>query len=54
MKKLFALGAVSLLAVGLASCGETPKTDDPLLNGEGKTIELEYSGTASDQDFNLG
>ena len=53
MKKLFALGAVSLLAVGLASCGGDPATDDPLLNGEGKTIELEYSGTASDRDFNV-
>ncbi len=51
MKKLFALGAVSLLAVGLASCGEEAPTDE-LLTGEGKTIELEYSGTASDRDFN--
>ncbi|MCH5180662.1 MAG: extracellular solute-binding protein [Erysipelotrichales bacterium] len=43
MKKLFALGAVSLLAVvGLASCG----------GKGGKTIKLEYSGTGSDKEFN--
>ena len=41
--KLFALGAVSLLALaGLTSCG----------GGSGKTIKLEYSGTGSDREFN--
>ena len=45
MKKLFALGAAAVLALGLASCGEEPKV-------EGKTIQLTYSGTASDEEFN--
>lgn len=54
MKKLFALGAVTLLAVGLASCGEGTGEDVTIGGGEGQTIELEYSGTASDRDFNVG
>lgn len=45
MKKLFALGSAALLALGLASCGDEPKQ-------EGKTIQLTYSGTASDEEFN--
>ena len=44
MKKLFALGAAAVLAFGLASCGPE----------EGKTIDLVYSGTLSDQEFNEG
>ena len=44
MKKLFALGAAAVLALGLASCGEQKV--------EGKTIQLTYSGTASDEEFN--
>ena len=42
-KKLFALGAAAVLAFGLASCGE----DDS------NVIKLEYSGTASNKDFNM-
>lgn len=53
MKKLFALGAVSLLAVGLASCGGDSGEQGTIGGGEGKTIELEYSGTASERDFNV-
>lgn len=55
MKKLFALGAVSLLALGLASCGEDAGDDiqGTIGGGEGQTVELEYSGTASNRDFNL-
>lgn len=48
MKKLFALGAAALLVAGLASCGE----ENTGTGGEGKTINLTYSGTASDKDFN--
>lgn len=46
-KKLFALGAAAVLALGLASCGEDN-------GGGGNVIKLEYSGTASDKEFNLG
>jgi arabinogalactan oligomer/maltooligosaccharide transport system substrate-binding protein len=67
MKKLFALGSAALLALGLVSCNEPDPTPgpslDPTLPGEtqkpgeekpeGKTIKLEYSGTASDKEFNL-
>ncbi|MDE6584367.1 MAG: extracellular solute-binding protein [Anaeroplasmataceae bacterium] len=55
MKKLFALGAVSLLALGLASCGEDAGDDaqGTIGGGEGQTVELEYSGTASNRDFNM-
>lgn len=42
-KKLFALGAAAVLAFGLASCGE----DDS------NVIKLEYSGTASNKNFNM-
>lgn len=50
MKKLFAVSAAALLALGLAACdgGEKEPT------GEGKTITLQYSGTASNQEFNEG
>lgn len=53
MKKLFALGAVTLLAVGLASCDSNEGEGGTIGGGEGQTIELEYSGTASDRDFNV-
>ena len=46
-KKLFALGAAAVLALGLASCGEEDQ-------GGKNVIKLEYSGTASDKEFNLG
>lgn len=46
-KKLFALGAAAVLALGLASCG-----DDSGSKG-GNVIKLEYSGTASNKEFNL-
>lgn len=49
-KRLFALGAVSVLALGLASCGEEQTSDVPK---EGKAITLEYSGTGSNKEFNL-
>lgn len=49
MKKLFALGAAALLALGLASCDNGSGTQT-----EGKTIQLTYSGTASDEEFNMG
>ena len=64
MKKLFALSAAALLALGLASCGETKdptaggneKTEQPTGGNNntttGKTIELVYSGTGSDKVFN--
>ncbi|MDE7263380.1 MAG: extracellular solute-binding protein [Anaeroplasmataceae bacterium] len=42
-KKLFALGAATVLALGLASCGETENSN---------VIKLEYSGTASNKAFN--
>jgi arabinogalactan oligomer/maltooligosaccharide transport system substrate-binding protein len=64
MKKLFALGSAALLALGLVSCNEpdNPTPPGPGINTEtpegpavvGKTIALEYSGTASDKEFNLG
>lgn len=47
MKKLFALGAAAVLAMGLASC------DQGGPSGEGKTIKLEYSGTGSNKEFNM-
>ncbi|MBD5390560.1 extracellular solute-binding protein [bacterium] len=43
-KKLFALGAAAVLALGLASCGEA---------GDANVIKLEYSGTGSNKEFNL-
>ncbi len=44
-KKLFALGAAAVLALGLMSCG----------GGEdSNVIRLEYSGTGSNKEFNLG
>ncbi len=45
-KKLFAIGAAALLALGLASCGEE--------GGGSNVIKLEYSGTGSNKEFNLG
>lgn len=42
MKKLFALATCSLLVVGLSGCNKN----------KGETIDLVYSGTASDKDFN--
>ena len=50
MKKLFALGAAALLALGLASCDNNGGQQQT----EGKTIQLTYSGTASDEEFNMG
>lgn len=47
-KKLLVLGAVSLFAMGLASCGNGANES----NGP-KTIQLEYSGTGSNKQFNL-
>ena len=42
MKKLFALGAAGLLALGLVACGPTAEpTQKPT---GGKTIKLIYSG----------
>ena len=52
MKKLFALGTAALLALGLASCGDEKTPVQTGGEAEGKTIELEYSGTASNQEFN--
>lgn len=47
MKKLFALMGVSLLTLSLAACGGGgEESDGP------KTINLTYSGAASDQEFN--
>lgn len=49
MKKLFALMGVSLLTLSLAACnGGGEENDGP------KTINLTYSGAASDQEFNEG
>ena len=42
MKKLFALGAIGALALGMAAC-----TDK-----KGNAIHLVYSGTGSDREFN--
>jgi len=44
-KKLFALGSAAVLALGLASCGG---------NEVDNVIRLEYSGTASNKEFNMG
>ena len=48
MKKLYVFLMIVFLATALVGCGggETPKP-------EGKTIYLNYSGTASDKEFNL-
>lgn len=47
--KLFSLGAAMLLSVGvLVSCGGTGNSDD---TGEGKTINLVFSGPNSDLEF---
>ena len=67
MKKLFALGAAGLLALGLASCEQptiqptvqpTVPTEQPTVEptqpAKGKVIKLIYSGTGSDEEFNLG
>ncbi len=54
MKKIFAFLAIAMLSFGLVACtgtdnpGTTPGGDEP----KGKTIELTYSGTASDKEFN--
>ena len=50
MKKLFIFLMVGLLSVALFGCGE--KQQDP--QKEGKTIYLNYAGTASDKAFNEG
>ena len=48
MKKFFAFLAIAVLGLVLVAC------DQPTQNpSEGKTIYLNYSGTASDKDFNL-
>lgn len=55
MKKLFALGAAALLAVGLVSCDKKQEQGGEQggeITTPGKTINLTYSGTASDKDFN--
>lgn len=44
-KKLFALGAAAVLALGLVGCGGEEDSN---------VIELEYSGTGSNKEFNLG
>lgn len=44
MKKLFALGAAGLLALGLASCNETTTPTQPGGSTTGKKITLIYSG----------
>lgn len=50
MKKgLFAVGASLALTLGLASCKDDVA---PTPAGDGKVINLEYSGTASNKDFN--
>ena len=56
MKKLFALGAATLLAFGLASCGEATQqpTEPGTQPAVGKKIDLIYSGTLSNKDFNMG
>lgn len=46
MKKLFALMGVGLLTLSLAACGGGEGNNGP------KTINLTYSGAASDQEFN--
>lgn len=54
MKKgLFAVGASLALAFGLASCSDEKDPNQNPGGGEGKTIELVYSGTASNKDFNM-
>ena len=49
MKKLFTFLMVGLLSVALFGCGGQK---DP--QKEGKTIYLNYAGTASDKAFNEG
>lgn len=46
MKKLFTFLMIGLLAAVLVSCGNKP------VENEGKTIYLNYAGTASDKAFN--
>lgn len=45
-RKLFALGATAVLALAVASCDGGEETG-------GKVIKLEYSGTASNKEFNM-
>ncbi len=52
-KRFFALGAASILALGLAGCGDNTSTPSTATPGGPKTIQLEYSGTGSDKEFNL-
>ncbi len=48
MKKMFALLAIMVISVCLVAC----KNDDDKNENKGHTINLTYSGTASDQEFN--
>lgn len=53
-KKLFALSAAAVLALGLASCdGETGGPTGGGSSNDPNVIRLEYSGTGSDKEFNL-
>ena len=55
MKKFFAFLVVAIFALVLVSCGNTGGGSNNGGNGTtGKTIELTYSGTASDKEFNQG
>lgn len=58
VKKFAFLGAAGLAALSLVACGggaSTPTTTGTTTSTTqaGKTIKLEYSGTASDKEFNL-
>ena len=48
MKKFFAFLAIAVLGLVLVACDQPTQTPS-----EGKPIYLNYSGTASDKDFNL-
>ena len=55
MKKIFAFLAIAMLSFCLVACtGGTQPGDQPGEGDKGKTIELTYSGTASDKEFNQG
>lgn len=55
MKKFFAFLVVAIFALVLVSCGGTTGGSGTGGSGnKGKTIELTYSGTASDKEFNQG
>lgn len=52
--KLFSLAMSAVMLAGLAGCGTGNTSTSSVAPVQGKTIDLVYSGTASDQTFNEG